>query len=305
VIGDRLGEQFAASPIPISIAFALCLAGFAYKISAAPFHFWTPDVYEGAPTPVTTFLAVASKGAGFAALLRFLAAAFVPDRNLGGPEAMLAYGEKVGALVAVLAALTMTLGNLAALGQRNLKRMLAYSSIAHAGYVLMGVATLGADGFTSVLFYLVVYYFMNLGAFGAVIYFAETTGDEEIDDLRGLGWKMPLVGGAFVVFLVSLVGLPPTAGFPGKWYLFQASIERGYLWLAVVAAVNSAISLFYYFRIARAMYLRPESEAKFAPAPAKPVFAALLLALAGGTLALGLGFSPLYQYVSYSQSVLR
>ncbi|HKE01856.1 MAG TPA: NADH-quinone oxidoreductase subunit N [Planctomycetota bacterium] len=304
-IGPALREQFSISPVPISIAVALSLAGFAYKISAAPFHFWTPDVYEGAPTPVTTFLAVASKGAGFAALLRFLAAGFVPDPDLGGPEAMLAYRDKLGALVAVLAALTMSLGNLAALGQTNLKRLLAYSSIAHAGYVLMGVATMDRDGFSSVLFYLVVYYFMNLGAFGAVIYFADTTGDEELEDLRGLGWKAPVVGAAFVTFLVALIGLPPTAGFPGKWFLFKAAVDKGYLWLAVVAAVNSAISLFYYFRIAKAMYLRPESDAKFATVRPAPAFAGLLVLLAAGTLFFGVGFSPLFEYIDYSQNVLR
>src|SRR4030095_6831673 len=157
----RLRDQFAVSPIPISIAAALALAGFTYKISAAPFDFWTPDVYEGAPTPVTTFLAVASKGAGFAGLLRFLGAGFVPDPSTAGPEAMHGYGDKLGALIAVIAAITMTLGNFAALGQTNLKRMLAYSSIAHAGYVLMGVATMSGDGLRSVLFYLVVYYYIG------------------------------------------------------------------------------------------------------------------------------------------------
>ena len=304
-IGPRLRDQFAVSPIPISIAAALALAGFTYKISAAPFHFWTPDVYEGAPTPVTTFLAVASKGAGFAGLLRFLAAGFVPDSSSAGPEAMHQYGDKLGALIAVIAAITMTLGNFAALGQTNLKRMLAYSSIAHAGYVLMGAATMNGDGFRSVLFYLVVYYFMNLGAFGAVIYFADTTGGEELEDLRGLGWKLPVVGVAFVTFLVALVGLPPTAGFTGKWFLFKAAVQKGYLWLAVVAAVNSAISLFYYFRIVKAMYLRPEGEARFTVVRSEPVFAGLLVLLAAGTLWFGVQFQPLLSYIAFSQNVLR
>ncbi len=305
-IGPQLREQFAISPIPISVAVSLSLAGFGYKISAAPFHFWTPDVYEGAPTPVTTFLAVASKGAGFAALLRFLAAGFLPDRNLLGPGdgAMLGYGAKLGALLAVIAAATMTLGNLAALGQSNLKRMLAYSSIAHAGYVLMGAAAMDAKGFESVLFYLVVYYFMNLGAFGAVIYFADTTGDEQVEDLRGLGWKAPVVGASFVVFLVALVGLPPTAGFIGKYFLFIAAIDRGFAWLAVVAGVNSAISLFYYFRIAKAMYLRPESEAKFVSVRPSPIFATLLVGLAFGTLWFGLAFGRLSDWMHHSQSLI-
>ncbi|MBL8696387.1 MAG: NADH-quinone oxidoreductase subunit N [Planctomycetes bacterium] len=307
VIGPKLRDQFALDhgTIPISVATGLCLAGFAYKISAAPFHFWTPDVYEGAPTPVTTFLAVASKGAGFAALLRFLQAGFIPDRTLGGPEAMMGYSDKLGTLVAVLAALTMTLGNLAALGQTNLKRMLAYSSIAHAGYVLMGVATMNREGFSSVLFYLVVYYFMNLGAFGVVMYYANTTGDEQIDDLKGLGWRSPLVAITMVAFLVALVGLPPTAGFIGKWFLFTAAVKKGFLWLAVVAGINSAISLFYYFRVARAMWLRPEEEAKYATVHASPAFAALLLVLAVGTVWFGVGFDSLLRYCDYSQNLLR
>jgi NADH-quinone oxidoreductase subunit N len=304
--GQLLKEQFESSPVPVSVAVALCLAGFAYKISAAPFHFWTPDVYEGAPTPVTTFLAVASKGSGFAALLRFLAAGF-----LGDPETtssvMQAYGGKLGNLVALLAAVTMTLGNLAALQQTNLKRMLAYSSIAHAGYVLMGVATMDRQGYSSVLFYLVAYYFMNLGAFGAVIYFANTTRGEELDDLRGLGWKAPIVGAAFVVFLVSLVGIPPTAGFAGKYYIFVATVQKGMTWLAVVAGVNTAISLFYYFRIARALYLRPESEAKFHAIRASAGFGALLTLLAAATVWFGVGpgLQWLSEYSHLSQTVLR
>jgi NADH-quinone oxidoreductase subunit N len=305
--GQLLKEQFEASDdaIPISVAVALCLAGFAYKVSIAPFHFWTPDVYEGAPTPVTTFLAVVSKGSGFAALLRFLAAGFISEPNVAS-QAMHQYGGKLGNLVALLAAVTMTLGNLAALQQTNLKRMLAYSSIAHAGYVLMGVATMDSQGFQSVLFYLVAYYFMNLGAFGAVIYFANTTHGEEIDDLKGLGWKSPIVGAAFVVFLISLIGIPPTAGFTGKYFLFVTTIEKGYLWLAVVAGLNTAVSLFYYFRIAKALYLRPESEARFATVRSSPLFGGLLASLAVATIWFGVGpgYAWLLDYSKYSQTIL-
>ena len=209
-------------------------------------------------------------------------------------------------MVALLAAVTMTLGNLAALQQTNLKRMLAYSSIAHAGYVLMGVATMDSQGFQSVLFYLVAYYFMNLGAFGAVIYFANTTHGEEIDDLKGLGWKSPIVGAAFVVFLISLIGIPPTAGFTGKYFLFVTTIEKGYLWLAVVAGLNTAVSLFYYFRIAKALYLRPESEARFATVRSSPLFGGLLASLAVATIWFGVGpgYAWLLDYSKYSQTIL-
>lgn len=308
VIGKQqlFREQFASSPIPISIAVSMCLAGFAYKISIAPFHFWTPDVYEGAPTPVTTFLAVASKGSGFAAMLRFLAAGFVTDPNIAGPDAMMGYGDKVGHLVALLAAATMTLGNFAALQQTNLKRMFAYSSIAHAGYILMGVATMNHEGFQSVIFYLVAYYFMNLGAFGAVIYFANTTHGEEIEDLRGFGWRAPIVSASLVVFLVALVGLPPTAGFIGKLNLFKASIQNGYQWLAVVAGVNTAISLFYYFRIAKVMYLRAPAEGKNPPIQVSPMLAGLLIILAAGTVWFGIGpgVAQLQNYATQSQTVV-
>lgn len=299
-------QQFEAGPVPISVAVSMCLAGFAYKISIAPFHFWTPDVYEGAPTPVTTFLAVASKGSGFAAMLRFLAAGFVQDGNLGGPELMMKYGDKLGALMALIAAITMTLGNLAALQQTNLKRMLAYSSIAHAGYLLMGVATMNDAGFQSVLYYLVAYYFMNLGAFGAVIYFANTTHGDELEDLRGLGWRAPIVAGSFVVFLVALVGLPPTAGFTGKYLLFEAAVKNGYQWLALVAGLNSAISLFYYFRIAKAMYLRSPEEGRFQQVHASPALAGLLVLLAIGTLWFGVGpgVGQLKNYAEASQTVV-
>ncbi|MFN0207314.1 MAG: NADH-quinone oxidoreductase subunit N [Planctomycetota bacterium] len=301
-----LKEQFDTSPIPISVAVSMCLAGFAYKISIAPFHFWTPDVYEGAPTPVTTFLAVASKGSGIAAMLRFLAAGFVVDPNLGIQGPMFEYGTKLGSLFAILAAVTMTLGNLAALQQTNLKRMLAYSSIAHAGYILMGVAVMNSDGFESVIFYLVAYYFMNLGAFGAIIYFANTTGGEEIRDLRGLGWKSPVVGATFVIFLVALVGLPPTAGFVGKLLLFKASIAEGFAWLAVVAGVNTAISLFYYFRIVKALYLESNDQSTHEPKYASPALAFLLVILAFGTLWFGIGpgVSQLSVYAAESQTVI-
>lgn len=307
-IGKRqlFRAQFDANPAPISIAVALCLAGFSYKISIAPFHFWTPDVYEGAPTPVTTFLAVASKGSGFAAMLRFLAAGFVTDPNFAGPEAMMGYGSKIGNLVALLAAVTMTLGNLAALQQTNLKRMLAYSSIAHAGYILMGVATMNDKGFQSVLFYLVAYYFMNLGAFGAIIYFANTTNGEEIEDLRGFGWRSPVVAATFVVFLVALVGLPPTTGFVAKYNLFVAAVKDGYQWLAVVAGVNTAISLFYYFRIAKVMYLRGPEEGRFQKVQMSPTLAGLLVILAVGTLWFGIGpgVAQLQNYAAASQTVV-
>ncbi len=278
LMGPGLAAQLASSPIPVAIAVVLVLAGFAYKISAVPFHFWTPDVYEGAPTPVTTFLAVASKAGGFAALLRFVGVLFLqPDM----PVQVSDYAARVGLLLAVLAAVTMTLGNLSALRQTSLKRMLAFSSIAHAGYVLIGVACMTQGGFEAAVYYLAAYYFMNLGAFGVVLYFEGQTGTDHIDNLAGLGWRAPLISIAMVAFLVSLTGLPPTIGFYGKWLLLEESLTAGLGWLAVVMLLNSVVSLFYYFRIAKALFLAEPSERRLIP---QPLLAGLMLVLALGTV---------------------
>ncbi len=285
-----LAAQFAVSPEPVAVAIVLVLAGFAYKVSVVPFHFWTPDVYEGAPTPVTTFLAVASKAAGFAVLLRFVGALFLVD---GVDDAVAAYGGRIGLLLAILAAATMTLGNLSALRQTSLKRLLAYSSIAHAGYVLMGLACMTATGFSASIFYLAAYYFMNLGAFGFLLYFEGITGSEDIDSLRGMGWRYPVVSWSMVVFLVSLTGLPPTVGFYGKLLLFYEGVDAGLAWLIVIAALNSVISLFYYFRVVKVLFLtEPEERA----ASHQAAFAGLLAALSVATVLMGLFNGPLQKW---------
>lgn len=253
-----LAAQLSESPVPVAVAIVLVIAGFAYKISAVPFHFWTPDVYEGAPTPVTTFLAVASKAAGFGALLRFLGAMFMTE---GVNEVIAEYGKSIGALLALIAAVTMTMGNLSALKQSSLKRMLAYSSIAHAGYVLIGAAAMTAAGFEAAMWYLAAYYFMNLGAFAVVLYFEAVTGSDKLENLKGLGPKYPMVSVAMVALLVSLTGLPPTVGFYGKYLLFVEGVDAGLMWLVVVAALNSVVSLFYYFRVAKALFLEQGDDA--------------------------------------------
>jgi len=283
--------------VPASILAALgilgVIAGFSYKISAVPFHFWTADVYEGSPTPTTAFLSVGSKAVSFAVLLRFLTY-LTGDAN---------WVPKLVGFFAFLSAITMTYGNLAALRQSNLKRLIAFSSIAHAGYLLMGVvalfqlrldpsgqvlgSTFHAEGYEAILFYLVAYALMNLGAFGVIIYLANRTGSEEIEDFRGLGWKAPWVGSAFVVFLLSLTGLPPTAGFFGKYYLLIAVIQTKFLWLAVLAIINTVISLFYYFRIAKSLFLRHGEEAMFETRPSYLLGACVLL-LAALTLWIGI-----------------
>jgi NADH-quinone oxidoreductase subunit N len=294
-----LAAQFSTGPVPVAVAIVLVLAGFAYKISVVPFHFWTPDVYEGAPTPVTSFLAVASKAAGFAALLRFVGKLFLVD---GADGAVQQYGARIGALLAILSALTMTLGNLAALRQSSMKRMLAYSSIAHAGYVLMGMATMESSGWNAAMFYLAAYYLMNLGAFGFVLYFESVTGTDDIASLKGLGAKALWVTVPMVVFLVSLTGLPPTVGFTGKYMLFVAGVDNGLLWLSLVMALNSVVSLFYYFRIVKALFLAEPTERSM---PGQSALASSIFVLAVLTVLFGLYIAPLQAWCDASVESLR
>lgn len=255
LIAGRLTELLAVgdiAPLAVLIAITFVLAGVGYKIASVPFHMWSPDVYEGAPIPITAFLSVASKSAGFALFIRFFYAGF------GNTELMEAVDWPL--MLAIVSALTMTVGNLAALPQQNVKRLLAYSSIAHGGYLLMGGVLLTSQGIGAILFYLVVYLFMNLGAFYVVVLIANEVGSEMVDGYRGLSSRAPLVAWAMVIFLISLAGIPPFAGFFGKWLLFTAVIEQGYYWLALVGLLNSVVSLYYYARIVKAMFLEDAGE---------------------------------------------
>jgi NADH-quinone oxidoreductase subunit N len=226
----------------------LVMAGMGFKIAAVPFHMWAPDVYEGAPTPITAFLSVGSKAASFALLLRI----FV--------EGLPSLSADWRLLFEALAIVTMTIGNLAALTQSNLKRMLAYSSIAHAGYLLIGVVAGTSRGITAMLVYLLVYSFMQLGAFAVIVMLRrqDVIGDE-LKDLSGLHMRYPFAAFAMLLFMLSLGGIPPTAGFMGKFWLFGAAIESGHAGLAVIGVLNSAISLYYYIRIVVFMYLKKET----------------------------------------------
>jgi NADH-quinone oxidoreductase subunit N len=236
-------------------AAVLTLAGAGYKISMVPFHFWAPDVYEGAPTPAAAFFAVGPKAAGVALLIRMVWA--LGAGRLSEPIAtwVAAGGLSWRDILSALAVITMTLGNLSALFQNNMKRLLAYSGIAHAGYIIMGLAAFSGMGLQAVLFYLVVYFFANLAFFLMVDIVEQKTGSVDISGFEGLGWRNPMLGAGLVIVLFSLTGLPPTAGFPGKYYLFAALISQQMYWLAIVGALNSVISLWYYMRIARAMFL--------------------------------------------------
>ena len=293
-------HQDGQNSLAIFVALTLILVGFGYKIAAVPFHMRAPDVYQGAPIPVTAFLSVASKAAGFALAIRF----FYPglSRLTAGGVWTLIPGVEWPQLVVVLSMVTMTLGNLAALSQQNLKRLLAYSSIAHAGYTLMGFAVLSDDGLRAMLFYLVVYYLMNLGAFMVVMAVANSTGREDVDGLRGLAWRGGAApAAAMTVFLFSLTGLPPFAGFIGKYYLFSAAIEQKLYLLALVGAVNSVIALYYYARIVKAMYLDiPEEEVSEQQIALTWRSAAPLGVLSALTLVLGLYWTPVWAVVDSS-----
>jgi NADH-quinone oxidoreductase subunit N len=252
----RINAALAAGghPLALFIALMLVFAGFGYKIAAVPFHMWAPDVYTGAPIPITAFLAVGSKAAGFALLIRFFYPA-ISQPGDGGTWTYLA-GVDWPQVMLIICMVTMTLGNLAALHQDNLKRLLAYSGIAHAGYILMGFVVLSDDGLRAMLFYLVVYYLMNLGAFWVVMAVANATGREDLDGYRGLAWRGGAVPAtALAIFLFSLTGLPPLAGFIGKFYLFAAVIEAEFYFLALVGVLNSVVSLYYYARVVRTMFL--------------------------------------------------
>ncbi|MBA7662946.1 NAD(P)H-quinone oxidoreductase subunit 2 [subsurface metagenome] len=265
------------------LGIVLLVAGFGFKIAAIPFHMWVPDVYEGAPTPITAYLSVASKAAGFAIILRVFYSAF------GLPNWL---SLDWGLIFAVLAAIGMTLGNVVAIPQTNIKRMLGYSSIAQAGYLMVGLATVGlspaADilGRSGVLFFLASYALTNLGAFIAIIAISNKLNSDLIEDYSGMGKRAPLVALGLTLCLISLIGLPPAAGFMAKFYIFSGAIQHGLLWLVIIAVINSVISAYYYLRVVKVMWLgEPVSEEKV------PSSAALRVALAVsclGVLLLGI-----------------
>jgi len=269
-IGETLIADEAARTNPLLLAgAALVLIGFGYKISMVPFHMWTPDVYEGSPTPVAGYMSAATKAAGFAALLRVLQFAF--------PLEALPQWQIV---LAVLAALTMIVGNVVAVAQSNIKRMLAYSSIAHAGFILVGLVAANDTGIRGFLYYLLAYGLTNLGAF-AVVIALENAGEErfELQDLNGIGWRQPLLGAAMAVFMLSLAGVPPLAGFFAKLLVFTAAYQSGFWWLALIGLITSVISAFYYLRIIVNMYMR-EREVPARTFTTTPLLVGVVLAAA-------------------------
>ena len=272
------------------VGMGLLIVGFGFKVASVPFHMWTPDVYEGAPTSITAFMSVGPKAAGFAAFLRVFLYAF---SSLQADWVWILW---------VLAVLTMTLGNVVAIAQKNIKRMLAYSSIAHAGYILVAMVAADELGTASVLYYILAYAFMNLGAFGVIILYGKK-GEENINlgDYSGLASKYPLLAAAMALFMFSLAGIPPTAGFVGKFYIFSAAVKAGYLGLAIIGVLNSALSVYFYLRVTVMMYMRnPEKEwTGLDPSPAMVV--ALIIA-AFGTLQIGI--TPSHYLNLAKQSIL-
>lgn len=274
----------------LTAGLALLLVGFGFKLALVPFHMWTPDAYQGAPTPVTAFMSVATKAAAFVAIFRLLQATITVPYELWAPA------------LAVLSLLTMTVGNLAALRQTSLKRMLAFSSIAHAGYMLMGLVAGTADGLQAMLFYLVVYAFMNMGAFAIAAMLEPGTPDGVQDagiaSANGLYRRQPLAAVAMAIFMLSLAGIPPLAGFFAKLYLFNAAVQSGWVWLAVAGVINSAISAYYYLRVTVAMFMaEPGPDAPARPRLADSAAVAVAIAVVI-TLVLGLFTGPWLFYAN-------
>jgi len=278
------------------VSTALVLAGLGFKISLVPFHQWAPDAYEGAPTPVTAFLSVGPKAVGFAILLRVVLTTLPIFRESWIP------------LLAVISIITMTLGNLVALRQTNIKRLLAYSSIAQAGYMLIGLVSVNLTGsspfagLNGVLIYLFAYLFTNLGAFICVIAIENATGAVNIEDYAGLVRRAPYVAALFIIFFLSLAGIPPTAGFIGKFFVFGAALREGFLPLAAIGVINSIISVFYYFGVVRAAFFleaKDPSSIRIAP-----LVTAMLTVSAAMVLLIAVYPQPLFNLAAWSMGIL-
>lgn len=284
----------APSPVFTGVAAALMFVGLGFKVSASPFQVWAPDVYQGAPTPVTAFLSAGPKAAAFAIFFRIFMTAFAPIANGWEP------------LVWMSALLSMTIGNFAALMQANVKRLLAYSSIAHAGYVMVALTARSDVGTAAAMFYLAAYAFMNIGAF-AVVSHLSGKGEkyQNVDDFAGLGQKQPLTAAMLSIFLLSLIGVPLTGGFFGKFYIFKAALESHLVWLTVLGLLNSAVAAYYYLRLLVVMYMREPSDATANIEPLTPGLRAALFLPALGTLVLGIFPSWVLEFAGKSSNLVK
>ncbi len=289
-------------PVAFFVAVVLILAGLGYKIAMVPFHFWLPDVYEGAPTPITAFFSVGPKAAGLAVLIRFFTTVVAHHSESVGMF-LQNLQVQIPLLVAVLAVLTMTLGNVVALKQTNIKRLMAYSSIAHAGYMIMATVVFNEQGYQAILFYLIVYMFMNFGAFWVIITMTQKLGSEEIEAFKGLGYRSPYAAVAMAIFMFSLTGLPPLAGFIGKFYLFAAVVNAQWYVLAVLGVLNSVISLYYYAYVVKQMFLRTVGEQTTVPFSFYE--SAMLTLLLVPTLLFGVYWNPILKLTQMSFNILH
>jgi NADH-quinone oxidoreductase subunit N len=284
-------SKASIAPVVLHGSFMLILVGFSFKISAVPFHFWAPDVYEGAPTPVAGFLSTASKAAGFAVLVRVLTMVFP------------AIGENWQMIAAILATVTMTVGNLIALAQKNIKRLLAYSSIAHAGYILVGIAANSELGTAGVTLYLVAYLITNLAAFGIVATFWKKTGSDEIQDYAALSRRSPYLALAMLIAFLSLAGMPPFGGFIAKVLVFAAAVKADMVWLAFVGVLNSIVGLYYYLVVLKFVYLY-RSDDEDQPVPLTRPYVIALTVLSFGIVLIGSFFAPWYSWSTRVADVL-
>ncbi len=285
-------------PLTIYFPLVLILAGFGYKISMVPFHYWTPDVYEGAPTPVTAFLSVAPKAAGLSILIRIFYTMFTSD-------GLISFGSTVAgvnwpAIIAVASAATMTVGNVLAIKQDDVKRMLAYSSISHVGFMLMAFAVIGPDAVAAIMMYIYIYLFMNLSAFYMVIFASNKLDAHHISDWVSIGKRSPVLAAFMTLSLLSLTGLPPTSGFIGKFYILAELFKaQQFYWLAIVAILNSVISLYYYFSIVRSMYL-VDSDVENNKLDAHPVIKWSIIIFSLQNLLFYFYWEPLFNFINNS-----
>jgi NADH-quinone oxidoreductase subunit N len=289
-----MSPEIAPSMSLVGLSAALMFVGFAFKVSAAPFQVWAPDVYQGAPSPVSAFMSAGPKAAAFAVFIRVYVTAYGPIANRWEP------------IVWFSALLTMFIGNFAALTQTNIKRLLAYSSIAHAGYVMVAVTANTEIATAAAMFYLAAYALMNVGAFAVVTYFARQ-GEKfvNVDDLGGLGFKQPMVAAMLTIFLLSLIGVPLTAGFFGKFYIFKAALDSNLIWLTVLGLLNSAVAAYYYLRVIVVMYMHEPSEATNTAPALSAGLRLTLLASAAGTILLGIFPSALLEFAGRSANLVR
>ncbi len=286
----QIETKALAGPAVLGVAMFMLVAGFGFKVAMVPFHMWAPDAYEGAPTPVTAFFSIGPKAAGLAAMIRIF------------PVGLSALTSKWSLLFAIIAAVTMTVGNLTALSQKNIKRMMAYSSIAQVGYITIGLAVATAASVNAIMFYIMAYVFINAGLFSMIILLDERGIGQKIEDYAGLSQRAPVAAAAMVVFFIALIGIPFTSGFFAKFFIFAAAVQSGFMWLAIILAVNSAISVGYYYGVVKAMYLDAPKDAS--PVKVPRALGAVLLTGALATLALGVFSEPFIRLIGLA-SLLR